>query len=89
MHLDLVVQAGGMHYQYVDDIGNPIEIDKKLKGYATGDRSARSVKVVNKTTGVEFNSMSEAGESLGVTSAAISWAVRTGKHCRGNEFVKI
>jgi len=80
--------AGGDMYSFVDCYGNNIDQTSKLKGYMKSDKHVFSVSILNKTTGKKFNTIKEAGSSVGKTGAAISWAIKNNKTICGFEFVR-
>lgn len=73
--------ASGLHFKYVGDES----YSKKKNNYATGSRVHGSKPVIDEF-GSEFETLSDAGRSVGATGSAISWGIKNKKPTKGVRF---
>jgi hypothetical protein len=78
--------AGGCRYAIIEENGNEIKPASELKGFMSGGRHVFSKRVINDTTGEEFQTIKSAAESVGKTPSAISWAIKNNRAISGNKF---
>ena len=82
-------RAGGFSFAKLDDAGNPIAREFKLKGYASGERSPSAKPVLNVDTGEIFPTAAAAAKSIGLTKEAVSTAIREGRKCKRGKFIYV
>lgn len=78
--------CSGMQFAYLDENMKPIPFKEKLNGYRSGENSWNSKKVINITTGEVFSTIKFAANSLGVSTPAISYAIKNKVSCKNNRF---
>jgi len=71
--------AGGYKWAYLDENGDAILIESKLKGYAAGKNHIFTRDIINVKTKEIFHTASDAGASIGLTGAAVLIALREGR----------
>lgn len=78
--------CSGMRFAYLDKEMKPIPYEKTLKGYPSGASCWNSKRVINLTTGDVYGSIKFAAESIGVSTPAISYAIKNKVECKNNRF---
>lgn len=81
--------AGGCKYAYCDENGRALAAETKLKGYMKGGNHVFASRVINETTGDEYETIKDAGLSIGKTGSAISWAIKNNKCICGFRFKRL
>lgn len=75
--------AGGYHFEYTDGRG----AKSPLKGYPKGKDNTSSVKVFS-DNGEQFDTVADAGASVGATGTAVSLAIKNNRPCKGVRFYR-